>query len=49
MAAAIAVCNMLQQMSLSLEAVTKVTAINVQNLSIKSNFLQLKDKDIETL
>jgi hypothetical protein len=49
MAAAIAVCNMLQQMSVSLEAATKVTAINGQNLSVEDDFLQLEDKDIKTL
>jgi hypothetical protein len=39
MAAAIAVHNMLQQMSLSFEAATKVSAVNRQNLSVKDNFL----------
>ena len=49
MAAAIAVRNMLQRMSLSLEAATKVTAVDGQNLSDVNDFLQLEDKDIETL
>ncbi len=46
---AAAVCNMLRQMSLSLEMATKVTAINGQNLSIEDDFLQLTEKDIKTL
>ena len=49
MAAAIAVRNMLQRMSLSIEAATQVTAIDGQNLSDVNDLLQLEDKDIETL
>ena len=49
MAAIIAARNMLQRMNLSLEAVTKVTAVDGQNLSDVNDFLQLEDKDIETL
>ena len=49
MVAAIGVCIMLQGMGLSLEAVTKVTNVDGQNLFILEDFLQLKDKDIETL
>ncbi len=49
MAAAISVRNMLQRMGLSLEASTKVANVNGQNLSILEDFLQLEDKDIETL
>jgi hypothetical protein len=41
--------NMLQRMSLSLEAATEVCNVNGQNLSNMDNFLQLGDKDIETL
>jgi hypothetical protein len=36
-------------MGLSLEAATEVTNINGQNLSVLEDFLQLKDKDVETL
>jgi hypothetical protein len=49
MAAAIGVRNMLQRMGLSLKAATEVTNINGQNLSILEDFLQLEDKDVETL
>jgi hypothetical protein len=49
MVAATAVRSMLQRMSLSLEAATEVTAVNGQNLSNVNDFLQLEDKDIETL
>jgi hypothetical protein len=49
MADAIAVCTMLQRMSLSLEVATKVTAVGGQNPSNKEDFLQLDNKDIETL
>jgi hypothetical protein len=40
---------MLQRMSLSLEAAAEVTAVGGQNLSNEVDFLQLNDKDIETL
>ena len=40
---------MLQRMGLSDEAATEVYNINGQNLSAVDNFLQLGDKDIETL
>ncbi len=49
MANALNVRNMLQRMSLSLEAATKVCNVNGQNLSDVDNFLQLGDKDIDTL
>ena len=49
MAHALNVCNMLQRMGLSLEAATKVCNVNGQNLSTVDDFLQLGDKDIETL
>jgi hypothetical protein len=49
MAAAISACNMLQRMGLSVEAATKVVNVNGQNLSILDDFLQLEDKDIESL
>jgi len=49
MAAAISVHNMLQRMGLSLEAATEVVNVNGQNLSILYDFLQLKDKDVESL
>ena len=49
MAVAIGVRNMLQRMGLSLEAATEVTNVEWQNLSILEDFLQLKDKDVETL
>ena len=45
----IAARNMLQRMSLSLVAATKVTTVDGQNLSDVNNFLQLEGKDIETL
>jgi hypothetical protein len=48
-AATAAVRSMLQRMSLSLEAASEVTAVTRQNLSDSEDFLQLKDKDIETL
>jgi hypothetical protein len=38
-----------QRMGLSLEASTKVVNVNGQNLSILEDFLQLEDKDVETL
>ena len=41
--------NMLQRMSLSLEAATEVCNVNGQNLFDVDDFLQLGDKDIETL
>jgi hypothetical protein len=40
---------MLQRMGLSLEAATEVCNVNGQNLSAVDDFLQLGDKDIETL
>jgi hypothetical protein len=40
---------MLQRMGLSLEAATKVVNVNRQNLSVMEDFLQLEDKDVETL
>ena len=49
MAAAISVRNMLQRMGLSVEAATEVVNVNGQNLSILDDFLQLKDKEVETL
>jgi hypothetical protein len=49
MAAAISIHNMLQGIGLSLKAATEVTNINGQNLSILEDFLQLKNKDVETL
>jgi hypothetical protein len=48
-AATAAVCSMLQRMSSSLEAASEVTTVTGQNLSDLEDFLQLKDKDIETL
>ncbi len=49
MAAAISVRNMLQRMGLSLEAATEVVNVNGQNLSVLEDFLQIEDKDVETL
>ena len=49
MAHAINVRNMLQRMGLSVEAATEVCYVNGQNLSTEDDFLQLGDKDIETL
>jgi len=49
MAAALSIHNMLQRMGLSLEAATKVVNVNGQNLSVLEDFLQLEDKDVETL
>jgi hypothetical protein len=49
MANAISVRNMLQRMGLSVQAATEVVNVNGQNLSILDDFLQLEDKDIETL
>ncbi len=49
MVAAISVRNMLQRMGLSLEAATEVVNVNGQNLSVLDDFLQLEDKDVETL
>ena len=49
MVAAISIRNMLQGIGLSLEAATEVTNINGQNLSILEDFLQLKNKEVETL
>ena len=49
MAAAISVRNMLQRMGLSVEAATEVVNVNGQNLSVLDDFLQLEDKDVETL
>ena len=41
--------NMLQRMGLSLEAATEVCNVNGQHLSAVDDYLQLGDKDIETL
>ena len=49
MAHALNICNVLQRMGLSLEAATEVCNVNGQNLSAVDDFLQLGDKDIETL
>ena len=49
MVATISVRNMLQRMGLSLEAATEVVNVNGQNLSVLEHFLQLEDKDVETL
>jgi hypothetical protein len=49
MANALNVHNMLQRLGLSDEAATKVCNVNGQNLSAVDNFLQLGDKDIETI
>jgi hypothetical protein len=49
MVATISVRNMLQRMGLSLEAATEVVNVNGQNLSVLEYFLQLEDKDVETL
>jgi hypothetical protein len=49
MANALNVRNMLQRMGLSVEAATEVCNVNGQNLSAVDDFLQLGDKDIETL
>ena len=49
MAHALNVRNMLQRMGLSVEAATEVCNVNGQNLSAVDDFLQLGDKDIETL
>jgi hypothetical protein len=49
MAAALSIHNMLQRMGLSLEAATEVVNVNGQNLSVLEDFLQLEDKDVETL
>jgi hypothetical protein len=49
MAAAIAVHNILQRMSLNSAAATEVTNVDGQNLSDADNLLQLEDKDIKTL
>jgi hypothetical protein len=46
---AINVRNMLQRMGLSVEAATEVVNVNGQNLSVLDDFLQLEDKDVETL
>jgi len=46
---AISVRNMLQRMGLSVEASTEVVNVNGQNLSVLDDFLQLEDKDVETL
>ena len=40
---------MLQRLGLSVEAYTKVVNVNRQNLSVLEDFLQLEDKDVETL
>jgi hypothetical protein len=48
-AATAAVRSMLQRMSLCLEAASEVTAVTWQNLSNSEDFLQLEDKDIDTL
>ena len=49
MARALSVRNMLQRMGLSMEAATEVVNVNGQNLSVLEDFLQLEDKDVETL
>ena len=49
MARVLNIRNMLQRMGLGLEAATKVCNVNGQNLSAVDDFLQLGDKDIETL
>jgi hypothetical protein len=49
MAHAISVRNMLQRMGLSVEASDEVVNVNGQNLSVLDDFLQLEDKDVETL
>ena len=49
MAHAISVRNMLQIMGLGMEAATEVVYVNGQNLSVLEDFLQLEDKDVETL
>ena len=51
MATALAVCAMMQRMSLSLEVGTEVTEVNGnwKNLFDSENFLQLENKNIETL
>ncbi len=49
MAAAISIHNMLQRMGLIVEAATEVVNVNGQNLSVLDEFLQLEDKDVETL
>jgi hypothetical protein len=49
MVATISVRNMLKGMGLSLEAATKVVNVNGQNLTVLEDYLQLKDKDVETL
>jgi len=49
MAATISVHNMLQRMGLSVEAATEVVNVNGQNLSVLDDFLQLENKDVETL
>ena len=40
---------MVQRIGPSLKAATKVVNVNEQNLSLLEDFLQLKDKDVETL
>jgi hypothetical protein len=49
MAAAISVRNMLERMGLSVEAATEVVNVNGRNLFVLDDFLQLEDKDVETL
>jgi hypothetical protein len=40
---------MLQRMGIGLKAATEVTNVDGQNLSVLEDFLQLGDKDVETL
>jgi hypothetical protein len=47
MVTTLTICAMLQRMSLSLQAATKVTEVGGQNISNADEFLQLKDRDIE--
>ena len=49
MVAAISVRNMLERMGLSVEAATEVVNVNGRNLFVLDDFLQLEDKDVETL
>ena len=51
MAATISIRNMLQRMGLSLKTATELVKVYIirQNLSVLEDFLQLDDKDVETL
>ena len=49
MVVTIAVRAILQRMSLCLHAATEVTMVNGQSLYNSDNFIQLEDKNIETL